>query len=113
MRISFLFLLSTIILFIGGCSLYAPVYIGEKYTPTTTVEMFYSVNDIKRPYHVIGHMDAPTSRTASGQARTKKSVIDKAKKIGADAVVFSQLDRQVNEKTPDDFSLKVEVVKYD
>ncbi|WP_437918644.1 hypothetical protein [Sphingobacterium sp. LRF_L2] len=113
MKLSIQFILSSLVLLLSACSLYAPVYLGEKYSPTNSVQTFYSTKDIKQPYKVIGHMNAPTTSSASGQARTKQSVIEKAKKIGADAVVFSELDRQVNEKTTDDFSIKVEVIKFE
>ncbi|GHE32065.1 hypothetical protein GCM10017764_14050 [Sphingobacterium griseoflavum] len=92
--------------------MYAPVYLGEKYAPTQRVQTFYSTKDIKQSFQVIGHMNAPTSRTTSGQARTKRLVVEKAKQIGADAVVFSGLDRQANDKTTDDYSIKVEVIKF-
>jgi len=39
-------------------------------------------------------------------------VIKKAKEIGGDGVVFSALDRQVNQKTTDDYTVKVEVIKF-
>ncbi|WDF70538.1 hypothetical protein PQ465_09220 [Sphingobacterium oryzagri] len=113
MKLCLITLLTGLILSLSGCSLYGPVYLGEKYPPTNTVQTFYSTKDIKQPFQVIGHMNASTSPTASGQARTKRSIVAKAKTIGADAVVFSQLDRQSNDKTTDDFSIKVEVIKFD
>jgi|GEM_PF-3412224 len=101
-----------IILCVSACSMYSPTYFGSKYAPTNVVQTFYSTEDIKRPFEVIGHMNASTGRAESSQAKTRQLVIEKAKEIGGDGVVFSEINRQVNEKTTDDFTIKVEVVKF-
>lgn len=97
---------------LAACSMYAPNYFGTKYSPTETVKSYYATKDIDRPFEVIGHMNARTGWSESSQERTRKQVIQKAKQIGADGVVFSELNRQVNEKTTDDFTIKVEVIKF-
>jgi uncharacterized protein YbjQ (UPF0145 family) len=99
-------------LLVSACSLYAPTYFGDTFPSTGNVQSFYSTKDIKQPYSVIGHMNVVTSTTQSGQARTKQQVIEKAKTIGADGVVFSEINRQRNQKTTDDFTIKVEVIKF-
>ena len=102
----------TSFLVLSACSLYAPTYFGDSYAPTSNVQSYYSAKDIKQPYTVIGHMTALTSPTESGQIRTRQQVIEKAKTIGADAVVFSEIDVQRNQHTTDDFTIKVEVIKF-
>jgi len=92
---------------LSACSIYEPNYFGSKYTPTETVKSYYSTKDIEKPYEVIGHMNISTGRSESRQA-----VIKKAKEIGADGVVFSELNRQVNRKITDDFTIKVEVIRF-
>jgi len=101
-----------ITLCLSACSLYAPTYFGSKFTPTTIVQSFYSTKDITRPFEVIGHMNASTGRSEYSQAKTRELVIEKAKQIGGDGVVFSELNKQVNQHTTDDFTIKVEVVKF-
>lgn len=102
-----------IILCLSACSfLYVPTYFGSRYTPTTSVRSFYSAKDISRPFEVIGHMNASTGRSEDSQAQTRQMVIEKAKAIGGDGVVFSELNRQVNQHTTDDFTIKVEVIKF-
>jgi len=101
-----------IILCISACSMYSPAYFGSRYAPTKVVESFYATQDIRRPFEVIGHMNALTGRAESSQAKTRQLVIDKAKEIGGDGVVFSEINRQVNEKSTDDFTIKVVVVKF-
>jgi len=60
-------------------------YIGDKYPPTSNVEIFYSLHDVKKPYKVIGHMTYPNSGTKS----VKSAFEAYGKKIGADAIVIS------------------------
>lgn len=112
MKIFNLLFLLGIILFLSGCSLNSPVYFGSKFTSTNEVQSFYSIKDVNRPFEVIGHMNASTGSSESSQIRTRKLVIEKAKEIGGDGVVFSELNRQVNQKTTDDFTIKVDVIKF-
>jgi len=97
---------------LSACSLYSPTYFGSKYPPTEVVQVYYSTKDIDKPFEVIGHMNALTGYSESVQAKTKQIVIKKAKEIGGNGVVFSALDRQVNQKTTDDYTVKVEVIKF-
>jgi uncharacterized protein YbjQ (UPF0145 family) len=57
-------------------------------------------------------MNASTGTSESSQNRTRKLVVEKAKQVGADAVVFSELSRQSHKETTDDFTIKVEVLKF-
>lgn len=97
---------------LSACSLYTPTYFGTKFPATDTVRTYYSTKDIDQPFEVIGHMNARTGFSESSQESTRKNVIKKAKEIGGDAVVFSEINRQVNQRTTDDFTIKVEVIKY-
>lgn len=99
-------------LFLSACAIYEPNYFGSKYPRTATVKSYYSTKDIDKPFEVIGHMNVSTGRSESSQAKTREAVIKKAKDIGGDGVVFSELNRQVNRKTTDDFTIKVEVIRF-
>jgi hypothetical protein len=102
-----------IALCISSCMIMsAPAYFGSRYTATNDVQVFYSLKDVKQPYEVIGHMNAPTGNAQSSNDETRDLVIQKAKEVGADAVIFSEVNRQTNHKTTDDLSVKVEVIKY-
>jgi hypothetical protein len=57
-------------------------------------------------------MNTTTGRSESSQATTRQMVLEKARQIGGDGVVFSELNRQVNQSTTDDFTIKVEVIKF-
>lgn len=97
---------------LSGCALYGPVYFGSKYAPTSAVESFYSTKSITKPFEIIGHMNASTGFSENSQTRTRQLVIEKAKAIGADGVVFSELTRQVNQHTTDDYMIQVDVIKF-
>jgi hypothetical protein len=60
-------------------------YIGDKYPPSTTVDVYYSAHDVTKNFKVIGHMSYPNY----GQENVKKAFIKYAQSIGADAVVIT------------------------
>ena len=76
--LAFCFLLS-------ACRVIQPDYFGEKYPPTTNVDVFYSSHDVKKDYKVIGHMNLSNF----GQDSVKSKFVRYAKSIGADAIVIT------------------------
>ena len=75
-----------------GC---APVsYIGNSYEPTDNVDLYFSVDDIKMEYTVIGH-----ALGVGGWQKNHKGInetlIKDAKENGADAVLITGMDREV------------------
>jgi hypothetical protein len=60
-------------------------YIGDKYPPSSSVDVYYSTHDVTRAYKVIGHMNIPNV----GKEQAKTSFIKYAKSIGADAIVIT------------------------
>lgn len=60
-------------------------YIGDKYPPTTSVDVFYSAHDVTKSYKTIGHMTYPNSGVESVKAR----FVAYSKSIGADAIVIT------------------------
>jgi hypothetical protein len=71
-------------LFLSSCTAMVS-YFGDRATPTTTVDVFYSAHDVKKDYKVLGHLNCPNG----GQETVKSLLIDKAKSIGADAIVIT------------------------
>lgn len=76
---------------IGGC---APrvFYSGETFPPyqAQEVAVFYDENQINQPYQVIGTL--ANRGTAINQDRVKQAMVEKAKAVGANAIVFHDLD---------------------
>ena len=60
-------------------------YFGDRLTPTTTVDVYYSAHDIKKDYRVIGHM----SIANVSQEKVKAKLVEYAKSIGADAIAIN------------------------
>jgi hypothetical protein len=60
-------------------------YLGDRLTPTTKVDVFYSEHDVSRPFHVIGHLTCINS----GIEYVKSQFASYGQKIGADAVVIT------------------------
>lgn len=67
-----------------GCAMVS--YVGEKYPPTTSVEIFYSTHDVTKSFKVIGHMTYPASE---GTEAIKAKFVAYGKSIGADAIVIT------------------------
>jgi|SRR5665213_1560193 len=63
-------------------------YFGDKLTPTSSIDIYYSNHDVKRDYKVIGHLTC----TNAGQRLVKAKLSAYAKNIGADAVVILGTD---------------------
>ncbi|MBS1530193.1 MAG: hypothetical protein JSU01_07795 [Bacteroidetes bacterium] len=71
-------------LLLSSCAMVS--YVGEKYPPSTSVEVFYSAHDVTKPYKVIGHMNYPAG---VGTDAVKAKFIAYGKSIGADAIVIT------------------------
>ena len=85
----------------SACSL-PPQYIGDKLSKTKHVDIFYSANDVKRPYRIIGHLKGHVYFKSAEE----KNLSEAARWNGADAIII----------LPDDGSKparsNAEVLKY-
>ena len=71
-------------------------YIGKSYPPTSNVEIFFSENDIKGDYEVMGELTAETEDFVFTNAeKMQNKMIDEAKKKGADGIILTGLERRV------------------
>lgn len=76
-------LLLGICLFLSSCV--TVTYFGDTLPATTSVEIYYSAHDVKKDYKVIGHLNCP----GGNQETVKGLLMNKAKTIGADAIVIT------------------------
>jgi len=67
-------------------------YVGEEYTPTEHVDQFFSAGDVSREYKVMGYIIASAPDMVSAEKMHKK-LVEKALKVGADAVIIEGLER--------------------
>ena len=77
-------------------------YLGEEYQRTRSVEVYYDENRIDEPYTVIGRMTNDQDKDYEPD-QIRERMIREAKKVGADALVFTDLEvarfnRQKNER---------------
>ena len=88
-HLSSLLLLAT--LFTVGCAMVGVEYVGElSFSPTTTVDVYFSVEDIERGYTIMGQV-LGTGPLGSND-KIQEKLIEEAKRRGADAVVITGLD---------------------
>jgi len=86
----------------------ATSYMGDQHPATSSVDVFYAAKDVKKQYKVIGHIYAPTSQNAE---KVKASIIQKAKTVGADAVIILGLAESGATKD-DEVVQQADAVKY-
>lgn len=112
MKLFNLFSVSALVLGLSACSLYRETYFGSRLPATDSVQTFYAAKDIKQPYKVIGHMISPISSSEYDQENVKIRLINRAKQVGANALIFSDIVRQAHQKTTDDYSIKAEAIVF-
>ena len=90
-------LLALFILFVTACAKID--YIGQSYSPTTHVDLYFSEADIREDYQVMGHVIAQANEGISVENLQKK-LEAKAREKGADGIVIHGFDRiQTGETT--------------
>ncbi len=85
-----LFKLSTILflLSISSCSPRIN-YLGDTYSPTQEVDIFFDEQDIQKEYKVMGVMKNEAEDFELDDAESvKNAMVKKAKAVGADAILF-------------------------
>ncbi len=90
-------LLALFVLFVAACAKID--YIGQSYSPTTHVDLYFSEEDIREDYQVMGHVIAQANEGISIES-LQKQLEAKAREKGADGIVIHGFDRiQTGETT--------------
>ena len=90
-------LLALLILFVAACAKID--YIGQSYPPTNHVDLYFSEQDIRQDYQVMGHVIAQANEGISIES-LQKQLEAKAREKGADGIVIHGFDRiQTGETT--------------
>ena len=66
-------------------------YLGKTYPPTQHVDVFFSPQDVKRTYEVMGEIRAEGDDIVSYEAMQQK-LMQEAMQKGADAILIAKLD---------------------
>lgn len=85
-------------------------YLGDSYTPTSHVDVYFSEDDVTEGYLVMGHAAADGGDTEALQ----ETLIEKARDSGADGIIFEGFDRiKTGEQTIVNDIGDVEIVNTD
>ena len=80
----------SMILFLTACGSDVDIdYLGDSYTPTADVDVYFSEDDVTEGYLVMGHATANGGDTEALQ----ETLIEKARENGADGIIFEGFDR--------------------
>ena len=83
-------------------------YLGDEYPPTTHVDTYYDEGDIKQDFKVIGQLSGSNeTNTLNSLDDIKKSMINEAKKRGADGIWFLFHDSAV-----ENHLVQAKLIKY-
>ena len=83
-------LILSIVLFVTACGSDDDIdYLGDSYTPTSHVDVYFSEDDVTEGYLVMGHAAADGEDTEALQEK----LIKKARESGADGIIFEGFDR--------------------
>lgn len=82
-------------------------YMGKSYAPTTHVDVYYSMDEVKRPHEVMGKASANADDGVRSQKILDELVKD-AMNRGADGIIIGEVTRKVTgtETTTQGTSLK-------
>lgn len=94
MRIRTISLLALAVLMTVSCTKID--YVGKSYNPTSNVDIYFSLEDVKGSYEVMGHLTA-TAGSFTSSEKMQEKIIEKAREKGADAVVILGLDVYIKE----------------
>jgi hypothetical protein len=81
-------------------------YVGDTYPPTSSVDVYYSVKDIRRDYRIMGRM---TRELIRGD-QEKNEMIEQAKRKGAEGIIFYDLEMDAGKSSV--VSIKAELIRY-
>ncbi len=88
-------------------------YSGAKYLPfqSDEVAIFYDENQIGQPYQIIGTM-ADSGGSIAGPEKVKRAMVDKAQSVGADAILFHDVDVVHNDAFAS-MIIKAKAIRYE
>lgn len=85
-------------------------YVGDTYTVSSDFEVYYDENDVQKPYKVIGRMT--NDLYAYDADDLKNRMIEKAKQVGGDGIIFTDITVKRPHDAGDRLLFKANVIKY-
>lgn len=96
-----------------SCTLIKPGihYLGDTFVPTDTVQVYYNEKDIRQPYRIMGKMTNDLLADFKVE-KVKSTMIEKAKQVGADGILFSDVGVERDIKNAARVAVKAELIKF-
>jgi uncharacterized protein YbjQ (UPF0145 family) len=85
--------------------------LGDSYQSSDSVEIYYDEKEVKKEYKVMGRMTNDKFMEYDIDL-IKRKMIEKAKLVGADAIIFYDLSAEETEKVGDAITVKAQLIKY-
>jgi len=72
-------------------------YVGKSFSPTTSVDLYLSASDVKRPYEVIGNASAQVEVLpfTNPSQQLQDELLAEARRRGADGIILGQVDSRL------------------
>ena len=86
-------------------------YLGDNYEPNSEIEVFYDEKDVKKEYRAIGKM-TNDKMVDYDVDLVKAKMIEKAKEVGGDGIIFTDIGVSKSETDDDRISVKATLIKY-
>ena len=83
-------------------------YLGDTYSPSKSIDVFYEARQIKKKYRIMGRV---TRETIFKSEKTRMHMIELAKGKGADGIIFLDFESKINETSRYSI-IKAELIKY-
>jgi len=84
-------------------------YLGDTFSPTSDVDVYYDEGDVRRAYRVMGLMTADSYRSLDA---IKEKMIESARANGADGIIFRGFYAQQSELDIDQNVVEGKLIKY-
>ena len=86
-------------------------YLGDSYPSSASIDVFYDMKEVKKEYQVMGRMTNDKFMEYDIEL-IKRKMMEKAKLVGADAIIFFDLSAEDIERIGDGISVKAQLIKY-
>jgi hypothetical protein len=91
-------------------------YLGNSYSPTDKVELFFDVKEINKDYTVMGLLNLKIEPLLFNQEEnyTTNLIIEKAKKVGANGVLITRFSNETYQEVDEHIMIKkISTEQYD
>ena len=103
------FILATLLtLLVIGCA--GVNYLGKSFDPTTTVDVYFSKEEVEKEYTVMGH--ALGTGTWVSNSKIQERLVEEAKRKGADAILITGLGKDEDDLGIVEDQINASFLKY-